>query len=597
MFSQIQIFSAALLLVFLLGTGIEAAPILKRVEFHSGGLFSRKELLRWSTLEPGKALAEESLNAAMTSLLTELAQQGYYFAAVDSLRQNLSPDSVETEIAVFLNEGPRLILSSVAFEDAEDSLGQAKASGNFPLGGKIDQNRLDESLEKCLLQGEEQGYAFYNLELKDYRIIEEHSGYKLNLTFSRHPGPLAALQTVDVKGNKVTRADYIVRETRLRKGALFSPQKLEKARTYLQQTRLFQQVKPMEIILYRDGFHAAVEVEEKRFNSLDGAVGYVPGSGGSKGYWTGLVDISFNNVLGSGRQFAIYWQQPNRNSQDISLRYKEPWIAGLPLDASFSFSQSVRAVSGILEASSDTRYLNRSADLKLTYALTENIFLTGGVEQAETIPDSLSRYAAGIPHSLSRGFLAGIALDSRDEPLNPQSGYFYSTTASVADKENYVPPDADIPSSVEENRITIALEVAQAVASSLVIFNRMYLTSVDSPQEKLPVSEMYFFGGANSVRGYREEQFFGSTVAYSNVELRWLIGRYSRIFLFNDWGYNERRILNVSGDATLNNWWHYSYGAGISFETEIGLFGINYGVAQNISPANGMFHFRLRNEF
>ena len=181
--------------------------------------------------------------------------------------------------------------------------------------------------------------------------------------------------------------------------------------------------------------------------------------------------------------------------------------------------------------------------------------------------------------------------------MNPTSGYFYSSTASVADKKNYVPPETAIPQFVEEKSITFTLEVAHTVASRLVFFNRINLSSLDSPQEFLPVSELYFFGGANSLRGYREEQFYGSTVAYSNLEMRWIIGRYSRIFLFNDWGYNERNITGISGDATLHHWWHYSYGAGISFETEIGIFGIDYGIAQNTPPANGMFHFRLRNEF
>jgi len=588
---------AAVLILAEVFSSAESAVVIGRIVFKSGGVFSQRELRQWSKLEAGKVLSETAIDTGMKSLLTTLAEQGYYFAEVDSVTQDYSSDSSKAEITVYLQEGERLFLNSVVFEDEVDFISAEQSVKNFPRGGRIDQNRLHQAIEDCLLEGEIQGYAFYNLAIKDYRIVEERDSYKLDITFIRVPGPQVTLQGVEVTGNKITRNSYIIRETRLKAGKLFTPQALDRARTHLQQTRLFKQVKPIDILSYQDGYRALVEVEEKRFNSLDGAVGYVPGGNDTKGYWTGLMDIAFNNLFGSGRQWAIYWRQPSRNSQDLSLKYKEPWIGGLPLDASINFQQSVRALSNITGVPSGDRYLNRGLELKGYFSLSENITISGGVNQTETIPDSLSRYVAGIPHSLSRGLIAGVTIDNRDEPLNPRQGYYYSTTASVADKKNYVPPSSEIPATAGENRVTFELEAAHTVASYLTLLSRINLKYLKSPQRNLPVSELFYFGGANSMRGYREEQFYGNMVAYSNWELRWIIGKYSRIFLFNDWGYHERRTSDQSGDATLHRWWHYSYGAGVAFETEVGIFGIDYGIAEGSSPATGMFHFRLRNEF
>ena len=49
---------------------------------------------------------------------------------------------------------------------------------------------------------------------------------------------------------------------------------------------------------------------------------------------TGLVNISLRNIFGSGRSAAIRWQKLDRNSQDLELKYLEPWFLGYPFNIS-----------------------------------------------------------------------------------------------------------------------------------------------------------------------------------------------------------------------------------------------------------------------
>ena len=557
--------------------------------------FSRKEILTWAGLQVNSVYTEADFIGGMKNALQKIAGQGYYFAAVDSLQFDFDPDSASASVVIYLDEGTPLHLSSVEILDKKDLLPEETLY--FPIGEKVYQDNLDQSIEEILLIGENQGFAFNRLNLQDYYIKNTGDSTLLTVTFKYKPGPLVTIDTIIVLGNKTTRSEFILRESRLKPGMLYSPERMEKAQKYLQRTKLFAKVKPVEIFAKEGSFIAGIEVIEKRYNSLDGAIGYIPNSDENKGYWTGLVDIALNNLFGTGRKFLIHWEQPDRNSQDIALSYKEPWIANLPLDVSVSFSQSVYAVSTYNVLGGSNRFLNRSGELQSHYWLTENIEISAGVEQTETIPDSLSRYVAGIPHSLSRGLQGKIVFEARDEPINPRSGYMYATSVHVAQKKNYVSAPSQIPSYADENIIKMELEYAMSVISNGVIFIRTRGETVDSDQEFLPVSELFYLGGANSLRGYRENQFAGSTVAFANLEFRWLTGKYSRVTLFNDWGCFERTIESLGGEPVKQMHWRYSYGLGITMETNIGIIGIDYAISQYDTPAQGKFHFRLKNEF
>lgn len=68
-----------------------------------------------------------------------------------------------------------------------------------------------------------------------------------------------------------------------------------------------------------------IEVKEKQTNNFDGIIGYIPASKeGEKGYVTGLVNVSLRNLFGTGRAAAFHWQQFNRFSQDVEIKYLEP---------------------------------------------------------------------------------------------------------------------------------------------------------------------------------------------------------------------------------------------------------------------------------
>jgi outer membrane protein insertion porin family len=108
--------------------------------------------------------------------------------------------------------------------------------------------------------------------------------------------------------------------------------------------------------------------------------------------------------------------------------------------------------------------------------------------------------------------------------------------------------------------------------------------------------EMYQFGGANTLRGYRENQFIGSEIVWSNAEYRFLLARRSFLFAFLDTGYYNRPADDVLGTPSARAF-KYGYGIGIRLDTPLGNMGVSFAFGQGDSFGTAKIHIGLINDF
>jgi len=109
-------------------------------------------------------------------------------------------------------------------------------------------------------------------------------------------------------------------------------------------------------------------------------------------------------------------------------------------------------------------------------------------------------------------------------------------------------------------------------------------------------SDLYRLGGTNSLRGYREGQFLGSRIFWSNLEYRALLTIRSYGFIFFDTGYYLRpgepdRNIDKSEDFL------YGYGLGLNLETALGVLRVSYALGKGDTFSDGKIHFGILNEF
>ena len=103
-------------------------------------------------------------------------------------------------------------------------------------------------------------------------------------------------------------------------------------------------------------------------------------------------------------------------------------------------------------------------------------------------------------------------------------------------------------------------------------------------------------GGTKTVRGYRERQFLGNRIFWSNFEYRYLLSADTYTFAFFDTGYylrnedKKKKLPAVSDFIT-------SYGIGFSFGTSLGIFTVSYAIPKGAALNKGLIHFGIINDF
>ncbi len=88
----------------------------------------------------------------------------------------------------------------------------------------------------------------------------------------------------------------------------------------------------------------------------------------------------------------------------------------------------------------------------------------------------------------------------------------------------------------------------------------------------LPWAEQYFLGGANSIRGYRDDEFYGNEMVLGNFELRIPIQDAFSVVAFYDIGM-------ASDDSAFSNM-KTGYGFGVRVRTPMGHLRLDVGTGE-----------------
>jgi len=192
----------------------------------------------------------------------------------------------------------------------------------------------------------------------------------------------------------------------------------------------------------------------------------------------------------------------------------------------------------------------------------------------------------------------GMLFNTVENTLNPNAGVVYGAAFQWSNKS--VRGDSllefERAASFSQQRISVDFQLFFPLFRFQVFAVGLHGKQITSDEPFIPITEQYRFGGTKTVRGYREDQFRGSRIAWSNLEYRYLFGRYSRFFAFVDLGYHYREEP-LNNELTTIEGFNIGYGIGVRMDTKIGLFGVDYGLAKGDGFSNGMVHVGLTNEF
>jgi outer membrane protein insertion porin family len=520
-----------------------------------------------------------------------ISQNGFYDFKLEKAEFKYSDDSSKVDLTLTVQEGDFTLINKIIFTtiDSIDSL-NIFSFFKYLEGSIFISQDVEVSIIEILDYYEDDGFPFCSVKIESIFFYEDTTDQSPLADIYLHidKGLKSSFDKVEIIGNTKTKDYVLIRNLRLNKGEKYSQGRINKIPKQLNRMRFFEpvQVPSFYINSINEGV-LQISVKEKETNNFDGIVGYVPGREDEKGYFTGFVNVSLRNLFGTGRAAAIRWQQEDRYSQELELKYLEPWILSYPFNIEV----------GLFQRKQDTSYVQRRFNGSVEFLATEDISASLLFAAESIIPSESDSNRFTVFNSSS--ILTGINLkiDTRDDVYAPTEGLLFLNTYKFNAKKingpkNFITPDT---------KTNINLQMLELDFSYFYeLFNRQIaalgIHAKELRGDFFEISDLYKLGGTNTLRGFRENQFLGNRIFWSNLEYRYLLSRRSFAFLFFDTGYflkNEDKLRNIEKVSSFKT----GYGLGLSLETALGVMKVSYALAGGNSFSEGLIHFGLLNEF
>jgi outer membrane protein insertion porin family len=476
---------------------------------------------------------------------------------------------------------------------------------------------LERSIDQILMLYDENGFPYCEVSPSDFKITDEG---KLSFSLEVNEGPRVKIDKIEFEGLKNTKEQVIRRESRLRRDSFgfFSQSRVNKSLERLRRLSYIKDIDEVSLLADNDPIRGLspetavlkIKLTERRNNSFSGILGYVPSAQtfraspptvNRNGYLTGKIDLAFDNIFGTGRRVDLNWYKKDPYSSYFSFSYREPWILGLPPTLELGISQT----------DYDSTYLQISMTAGLLFNPLEKISWGAEVGWERVVPGP-----AGMAYLLhSRKYKAGVNLTINllNDLSNPRKGLFHQTQVTYSRKRNYSAQTDDLPTtsgSTPKKEIIYATKFSLDLEHFLPTFSKQtFMTGIhlrgmttdeksDDPSGVVPFPEQFKLGGIKSLRGYTEEEFSGTKVAWTNLEYRFLLGLESRFFIFADYGYFFRQVQSIEENTLREiSGKKLGYGFGIRIDSRAGLLGIDYGIGEKDRFSEGKIHFGIVNRF
>ncbi|WP_340102575.1 BamA/TamA family outer membrane protein [Rhodohalobacter sp. 8-1] len=506
-----------------------------------------------------------------------LANQAYLDASVDSV------STTSESIDIYVREGCRYTLGDLSIKvsghnETPDRIADFNSSKY--IGRLFTESIVQDISNDRLSDYEAQG--FYLSEFRISAITKDSSDCQVNLKVNIVPGDKIRVDGVRFTGVQRNSVVYIRRVSGIADGELLTPSLMERGRQNLVNSGLFEDVSDGELVFVDGTPFLLYDVSEQQLNFFDGLIGYQPDPTGSATI-AGYGDILLRNSIANGNVLDLRYEQLQPLVSKLNLSAEQHYLGGLPLHIG----------GGLKFTQQDSSYLVRDFTLRGGYRIFSGFEITGTLraerssvaesDAATVAIDSRANFY-GVGFHLrninryrvpTRGFEGRIILERgrrfiNDERYQSDTGRSFSQTILRSMARGY-----------------ILLGSRQVLAPQV---NAMFL---ESPH--YIITDLFRFGGANSLRGFREDQFRGSSVIWGELEGRYMLERNSYIFLFGAYGFYERpQLINEESDALAIKDTLTSLGFGLAFESPLGIIKFSYAVSPNEDLANGNVHVGIR---
>jgi outer membrane protein insertion porin family len=509
-----------------------------------------------------------------TSLSDALDRQGYRDVVVEANELSRNDRTGGVDVRVQVTQGKKYLVDSVREQFFYEKEPEPRESRSVPENTAYSRT-WQQDFELMLKTNQfHRGFPDTKVNWETVEQLSNSNSIHLDLLAKVFSGPQVRVGEVEFKGEKKTKLTTMSRRARVQKGELLDPIYVEQGRSRLAQLGTFDIVD----LSYRNQDEhtrdVIYQVKEGRSISVNLLFGY-----GTYELLRGGVEANMYNLWGRAHQLRLKAVQSFKSSSG-EFTYTIPQFNGHDFDV-FANGTGLRR-----EEISFTRieygggfgvhkYLrDYLTDVSLRYNYQ--------ILNAQSVIPAVA--SEGVTNPAVGAIIADLKYDRRDNPLYPRKGY--KVFMNIESATQYLGGD------VNYERIQIFpswhFPVGEGHWINLGLTHAVDI-SFGSPANNLPFNRRFFPGGANSIRGYNEDEASprnaegkivgAETYTLLSVEFEQaLTAKWNVVFFSDNLGF-AHSINDYPFDTGL-----FSVGGGIRWKSLIGPVRLEYGYNLNPRP-------------
>jgi outer membrane protein insertion porin family len=501
------------------------------------GLFTQRKLP--SFVSDAGVLKREEMNNDVERIKEILLNRGYLNVQVGLPTVELSDDRKWFVVTYPVREGEPFTISeigfrgNVVFEDPELRQGLKMKPGEIFQRQKL----RDEITRLKDLYGSK-GYAFADVLPN---VIPNDADRTAAIILTVKEGGLMQVRQININGNEKTKDNVIRREIRLDEQDVIDTPALKRSFQRLNNLNFFETVEILPQQVGPDKVDLNVKVKEKPTGQFS-----IGGGFSTLDQLVAIADVTEGNLGGNGWMGRVRGQLGQRRQLGL-ITFRNPYLNDSLTSMQFDlFSTQTNYFT----------YRERKLGGSVTFGRWFSEYVSGTfspvaeyIKYTDPDSDAPSLITNQIGEQTTTGFRTSLTRDTRDFHMDPRSGW--RTTVSLGVGTPYLGGSNDF------FKYTFDVQKYTPLPYDTRLSIRARYGAVEglntgSKHDPVPLTELYFVGGINTMRGFSFGKAGPVTSSYT------LLGAASELI------FNFDFIFTISEEAKLNGVVFFDYGKGFA---------------------------------
>lgn len=557
---------------------VQENPLIQKITIMGNKIVPTSKILELIQTKEGQILNMKTLN-------TDMMEINYYYD--ESLGYQLKPTHIkdvnyttEGELVLRIQEG--MIINQIEVKGStlfpEDKL---LAMVTLKKGELLNTKEVSESCNNIAKYYDDEGYI-----LNPPRPQVDYKDQIVTIQLIEAVVEDIKVEITPVKGREKakTKPYVVLRNIRTKKGEILQKKKLKRDIERLNNLGYFSRVdmdpepgsKPGDLVL-------VFKVQEQKTGLATIGLGYSGGgSGALRSGITGALSYTEKNLSGTGQGVAASWQR-GVNIDSLMGSYSNPAINKNQDSISLTlfrhnYMELKQPLNNDVTTNKYALYDDKRQGGSLVYGrrITDDFRLFFSLRH-ENVSITRNKNSDYEPIGISEGALnaggVGALFDTRNDVFDPTDGFYGDAAATVAGgvlggKYDYQKYQVELRKYFpigKKKKSTVALRAWGGI--------------LKGSESDIPVTETFYVGGTDTIRGYNQNEFYGTRMVVLNAEYRFPIAniKFLKGAIFADAGNawfpdDERKKLYTDAGAGLR----------IVFPTlSLGVIRLDYSSSEN----------------